>query len=310
MKNVLNYYYRLNINKLTKVKKQYIFYDQEYKYVFQPFLRPLEEALPLYHLNQELLKINPIYQRIILNSNHQILTFHNKRPYILLQSHLFKDEKIFLNNLHYNNRLPQEVIKKITNLTRFNWVNLWEQKIDYFEYQKEHFQKKYSFLTDTLTYYIGMGENAISYIQDTFIEEKNAVITLVVSHRRVSVNDTLVDYYNPMNLIIDHKTRDIAEYLKSSFFYDSYRLEEIEEFLKKENMSRFDFRLLYGRLLFPTFYFDLYEKVINDHFPEQKIISITNRILEYERFLYDIFIIIEKYTKIPPVAWLIKKFSD
>ena len=42
--------------------------------------------------------------------------------------------------------------------------------------------------------------------------------SLSITHRRIGVNSTMFDLYNPLNLIIDYKVRDVSEYLKDAFF--------------------------------------------------------------------------------------------
>lgn len=311
MRNVLNYYYNIMIDKLIQTQKKYIFYDQQYQYIFLPYTRTLEEASAIYALNLELTKTSMLYQRIILNKDHQILTFVNQIPYILLQIPLIEDRLVTLDDLHYKNTVLPGQLKSMSLLIRFDWIHLWKDKIDYFEYQIEHFRKKYTFLMCSISYFIGLGENAISYIQNTLLEEKNTnYLNLVVSHKRVSTTDYLLDYYNPMSLVIDHKTRDIAEYLKSLFYNDCYKIEDIEMFFQYEKMNKTDYRLLFGRLMFPSFYFDLYDQIINGYQPEEKILAITNRVFEYERFLYEVFLIFKKHADIPSVDWITKKFSN
>lgn len=312
MKNVLNYYYNFLIEELVQTKKKYTFYDQQYQYIFLPFTRSLEEAPALYLLNLEIIKTKPLYQRIILNKDKQILTLVNQIPYILLQVPQTENRLLQLEDLHeYDVTVIPKNIRQLTALVRFDWVHLWKEKIDYFEYQIEHFRKKYAFLTSSISYFIGLGENAIGYIQETITEEKNLNFSpLVVSHKRLSSCESLLDFYNPLNLIIDHKTRDIAEYLKSLFYNDCYKLEEISAFFRVEKLNRLDYRLLFGRLLFPSFYFDLYDQIINGYQPEESILTITNRIVEYERYLYDIFLILKQYSDIPQIDWITKKFSN
>lgn len=280
-----------------------------FQYMFLPFTRTLEEAKSLYHLNVELCKNNSNYHKIMLNRNNQILTFVEQKPYILLQVVNSTNRKLLLEDLQWSYTLTSQQLKLLQPIMRYDWLNLWKEKIDYFEYQIHHFQNKYPILVQSLTYFVGLGENAISYIQNTFDEESQALfLPVTVSHRRVSVLEELVDFYNPINLIVDYRVRDIAEYLKSSFYYDYYNLDEIDLFLQKIELSRAESRLLYGRMLFPSFYFDLYEEIINGYQPSEMILKVIKRIPEYERFLYDLYFILQKYNNIPPVTWIIKCF--
>ena len=64
------------------------------------------------------------------------------------------------------------------------------------------------------------------------------------------------------------------------------------------------YRLLFGRLLFPSFYFDIYDKIISEEIPEQEIVIVINRINYYEDFLRDIYYYIKTRANIPEIEWL------
>ena len=76
--------------------------------------------------------------------------------------------------------------------------------------------------------------------------------------------------------MFDYKARDIGEYLKYLFFSKEYKNIDIKKFIKKLNFSKFSYRLLFGRMLYPSYYFDKYEKIINNNLNENDIISIIN----------------------------------
>ena len=65
--------------------------------------------------------------------------------------------------------------------------------------------------------------------------------------------------------------------------------------------------MLYARLLYPTYYFDAYEDIINNNGDENKLISIVNKINEYELFLKKAYFEISKYTNLERIDWIIKK---
>ena len=56
--------------------------------------------------------------------------------------------------------------------------------------------------------------------------------------------------------------------------------------------------------MFPSFYFDLYEKIVNDVVNEKEIIPILNRAKEYEEFLKYIYDFINKKESILKIDWL------
>ena len=75
---------------------------------------------------------------------------------------------------------------------------------------------KYPYIYNTVDYYIGLGENAITYMKE--LNDNINSSSLSITHRRIGVNSTMFDLYNPLNLIIDYKVRDVSEYLKDAFF--------------------------------------------------------------------------------------------
>ena len=74
--------------------------------------------------------------------------------------------------------------------------------------------KKYPILYNIIDYYLGISENAIFYLKKV-VSNYEGNVSVCVCHKRIGVNSTLFDLYNPLNLIIDTRVRDIAEYFKN-----------------------------------------------------------------------------------------------
>ena len=72
-----------------------------------------------------------------------------------------------------------------------------------------------------------MGENAISYLVNTKKEVKpNFYDKKVLSH-----NNLYNSLFDPLNIILDHKARDLAEYIKLSFFNNNQNIfKELDEY--------------------------------------------------------------------------------
>ena len=158
-------------------------------------------------------------------------------------------------------------------------------------------------------YFIGLGENAINYIKKTFEDERATESdNLTLCHNRITTNYTLYDLYNPLNIIVDHMSRDVAEYLKSLFYTRKYNIHKIEYIIKKANLSNFGSRLLLGRIIFPTFFFDLLDDCEINNFSSDEIIDVYNRTSEYEKFIFMVYSTItnNKKNAIPNVYWLNK----
>lgn len=304
LKNTLDYYYNIRIDNLIKTNKDYYFYINGEEYHLLKYNRPIEDALYIYNLNIEMLKRNTIVHKIILNKDNQVTTIINNEVYILIELCNYKNDKVNLWNINYLENMTYNIdYNKL--LLRDNWIKLWSEKIDYYEYQINQLGKEYPILCDSLSYFIGLGENAISYLVNNIKEEKEI---LVVSHKRIKINNGSFEFYNPLNFVIDNRVRDVGEYIKESFFLDNLNINELKLYLNNSNYSREEYIYLFSRLLFPTYYFDKYDEIINNNMNEDIIIPIINKINDYERFLISMYkyIIYEKKVQIEPLEWLLK----
>ena len=64
-----------------------------------------------------------------------------------------------------------------------------------------------------------------------------------------------------------------------------------------------DYMLLYIRLLFPSYYFDMYYEILNGR-REEDILLITSKASLYEKMLKDIYNIFKSYVNIINILWL------
>ena len=53
---------------------------------------------------------------------------------------------------------------KVVSLYQNDWGNLWSSKVDYLEYQMSELGKNFPTLLNSFSYYVGLAENAISYV--------------------------------------------------------------------------------------------------------------------------------------------------
>lgn len=289
MENKILYYYNIYVSNLEKDNNNYSFIYNNNNYRLELFNRPLDDLNGLYDLNKEMISNNYMVHRIIPALDNLFILIDNK-PYVLLQLINISNRRINIDDiLSYN----YVINNKYSKLNKSNWSNLWENKIDYIEYQFSQMNKKYPLISESINYYLGIWENAISYFNNKpFINSR-----LFVCHHRISVNDTLNDFYNPLKFIIDYKERDIGGYLKSSIV--NKKSIEFSHYL-----NYFNPYLIVSRLLFPNYYFDLYEAIISGKTSEKEIEKIISLIPDYEMFLKRVFLC---YKGIIPINWIIKK---
>lgn len=293
IKQYIEYYYNLENINITKIKEYYRFDYKNTNYLFMPLTRYPIEILQI----NRVINNDANYDNIVLNIKNQLITYIDGKNYILV--------RLSKNSANYNlyNQiekskivyLPNEMIDKIT---KTNWDILWSKKIDYIEYQLNNLDND-NIVFNSVWYYIGMAENAISYVNETLSLSSNH--RLYVSHKRI--NEQF--FNNPLNLIVDYRSRDISEYLKYMFLKKEYDYIEIKEKLQKLNLDEFLCRMIYGRLFFVTFYFDIFDSVMNGN-KENKLLlrNIINRADEYEDYINSIYDILAQIKKIPRIGWV------
>ncbi len=309
MSNYINYYYTIYPDAIHEQNKTFYFIYNDEKYFFMPYNRPYEDVKYLYELNVEMIRRGSLVHEIILNKDKSAITLVNDIPYILMRVYINEHNGIKLNDIVFMS-ISNLNIKPNQTLDRTDWKGLWSAKMDYFEYQISQIGKKYPIICECFSYYIGIAENAIAYVRNTMLEvEKTPYDTFSVAHKRIKEDYTDFDIYNPLSLIIDYSVRDISEYIKAKFFASEDVWPEIEDYFNNYELSIFSKRMLYARLLFPSYFFDVYEAIVEGKLNEEYILSIVYKTTEYEEFLNEFHIFINRGNLIPQIDWLTKKNS-
>ena len=244
--------------------------------------------------------------KILINRNNSYLTKINEYDYILFAVSNINEEYDIFDMIKISDKLVLNNSK--SSLYRNNWGTLWSEKVDYFEYQVRELAINKDVVKNSFSYYIGLAENAISYVNNTNFKYKNVLdYRIVLSHRRVYFPNYKLNYLNPLSFIFDLEVRDIAEYLKSMFFNknEEYVLEELSSYLKVRRLSIYEYQMLFARLLYPTYYFDNYESVMNKNVDEEVLVKIIKRCNDYEIFLKKAYLEISRYAKIDKIDWII-----
>lgn len=296
MEEIVKNYYNLE-GIFTKISEDlYLIYSNDTYYYFMKCLRNEEELNDIGKICLELKNIGVRLDEIILNGEKRVVT----NNFVLVKINFFLDSDTSLKEmLRYNEKLV--VSKGVVN----NWASLWEQKIDYLEYQiGELGQDKVELIT-SFSYYIGLAECALLVLKN--VERKyNKDTKLVLSRIRINYPNYDKDYFNPLNFIIDNRMRDIAEYIKSMFFQKEDVWTSIYEIFKKP-YTVYEYNIFYARMLFPTYYFDLFEDIILDNRNGKEIFMVTNLLDDYQDFLSDLYFYLSKFAPLERVPWITKK---
>ncbi len=295
MKNAISYYYNITANVIHQTGKTFKFTNNGENYILTTCER--EDIDDIYELSYNLIKQGVLCHQIILNNSNSIITNINNLPYILMKV-LVNNDKITLNDIiNFNNTI---ITVKLDNLRRDNWFNLWCNKVDYFEYQVNQMGKKYPIIRESFSYYIGLAEIGISLFKNTNKSEK-----LSLSHRRILYGQSLTELYNPINLIIDLRIRDVCEYFKSCFFNNIDVEPIISNYLYTSNLDETEKILFLSRMLYPSYYFDVYEQIIDGKLDENELKKIINKVDEYELLLRNIYSLL-KNNNFPEIEFLNK----
>lgn len=297
MKNALNYYYNLNPNSIHQSNKNYRCYINGEEYLLMLYEYSNSSIKEIYELNHFLLQNGVPCHQIVLNNNSEIITMINNSSYILLKI-LVKNRIININDILFFSSL-NILENQLSTLNKSNWYDMWIKKIDYFEYQISQFGRKYPIIRESINYYIGLAETSISL----FNNQKKS--NLVVSHNRIKKHAGTLEFYNPLNFILDNKVRDLCEYIKERYFFGTYSVDEAKNDISKFRLNEQEIYMLITRMLFPTYYFDCYEEIILGNVDEMELLKIINKNSKYLEFLKELYIYFKSIVSLPEIEWLL-----
>lgn len=291
MDKFIEYYYNFLNIKSSKKNECYSFMYNNESYIFCPLTRSKKEMDEIILLT----KWNKFMDKIILNINNDYITQIYNSNYILIKhnSNIYMDGYKYL-LLKKSNQVG------IYNSDKSNWLELWSKKVDNIEHIVNQTNRKYGIINNSINYYIGMAETAIAYIRNIFDSNKYFG-KKVISHIRMTDSDI----FNPQNLIIDYEGRDVSEYLKYIYFYKNDICFKIaENIFEYCSFNYFSLQIIYGRLFFPTFYFDMFDAINNGNLSETSLNFLIKNVEEYEQYINYIYTLICKQKKIPKVLWI------
>lgn len=287
MKSTINYYYNLFPNEIVKQKEFFYFWINEDKYYFVPFNNNKIVVEKIYNkLLLEQKKVN----NLIINKENSFITFFKGKEYVLLRVNCIENEIVDFEEF-YLIKMDEPPI---------NWSEIWTNKIDYFEYQVSQRALGKDNILNSFSYYVGLAENAIQYYNMLDIKD----VSVGIQHKRIFGTNYEINYYNPINMLIDYNIRDIAEYIKFSFFEKKLDVDKVFNYINHLYLNNTMINLLFIRLIFPTYYFDYYEKLINDEETEEMIMRIISMAKEYEMFLQNFYLYFSNRYKLLKISWL------
>lgn len=272
MENILNYYYQLNIIDIKKKDYYYLLTTDEYEqYIFNEIIDSNELKENLDYLNNT----NVLYDLLILTKEGNITINYNDKEYALFK--VRNNEN--LNLLSFSNLITTGKLK---------WGTLWSNRADYYLEQIAEVveQKEIKYAMD---YYISLAEIAISYFNTLSEIYNENTVTFTLSHHIVTSPIDKYMFYNPSNMCFDLSVRDIAEYIKESFFNDILTNYEILSLIDKINLNESLANYLLVRLIYPSYIFKLYDIFIETKELNKKFYEYMKKSREYETLLSTIY---------------------
>jgi spore coat protein YutH len=232
-----------------------------------------------------------------------------------------------LAKFHYRGRYMPFQVKTINRIGQ--WKQLWEKRLDQMEgfwnsrlnqSPENEFEKMFF---DSFPYYMGLAENSIQYLTDTELDSNPLEMDNgTVCHERFKRGTWGQGHLvkNPYDWVFDHASRDLAEWIRERYFYNSQTYQPdvrnlLDEYQQISKLSGFSWRLLYSRLLFPLHYFECVENYYITN-SEQEKLALEERLQRYltysaeqERFLAGFYQLVDapvRSYKLPAIKWLMK----
>lgn len=284
MESKIKYYYNLLVEKIVKKENFSLFVADNNLYI----LKKESNISPIFFIKNDFINV-------IKNKDGQYITNIENIEYVVL--------KVEKNQYNIYDRF---VIEHSDTESSISTSSLWIEKNKYLEQQILNFSMNKDELIQSFDYYMGLAENAIAIMKK--IENKSEAKKEYVCHRRIYYPNNTINYYDPTNYVIDYKSRDIAEYIKSWFFKEeNVKISEIESFIKKYKLNNLDLLILYARLIYPTYYFDVFEDLIlskDNAEAKQKLLNIINKTKKYQQTITDIFEIYVQDSTLPYIKWI------
>lgn len=299
MKNAISYFYHLNPDSIHKTNDIIYFTENNHYYVLREFTGSDSRLSTIYDISNKMYQNGVYIHQIVPNINGGYTTSIDNKNYILIESLDKMDRKIEVKDIiEFQNKVSYIKNEDSQN----DWADLWSKKIDYFEYQVNQFGINFPLIRKSVNYFIGLAENGISSYNNFKINYS----TLTISHKRIKADDTLYDLYDPLNLIYDVKSRDFSEYIKDYFFKNNDSLELVKSNIGLFNFNSYELILFYIRMLYPSFYFDLYENIVENNLQESDLQNIIDNISNYELFLRELYMFLSNYVNLPDIEWIKK----
>lgn len=304
MKETIKYFYNVYPQEIYDIDNGCYFYINDFKYYFIRYSRDINSLDFLVKISNDLYNKNILVDTFILSKDNTFYVKVDDEVYVMLRVNSVEDDTYSLKDIVYFNNL---LISNNSIRLNGDWASLWEKKIDDFEVQVSELNNEHSLIQESFSYYVGLAENAITYFNDTVSDEDMSSVKVNLNHKRIDASARSGNINNPLTFTFDYEVRDVAEYIKAKFFLGIIDFDEVDDLLLSNNFSRASLRLLFARLVYPSYYFDAVKNIFIYEEEDDVLKKYIDKCEAYEDFLTDMFNLINKRVNISPIEWLISK---
>lgn len=265
MIDFLNYYYNILFSRVDEDNNFFFCYLESDLYLFEEYNGELSNLINIMDI---LNNYDCPYHLPLYNRDNSLITNYDDKEYVLMKVRCSINGTLDFNKTFF-----------IKAQGESKWGSIWASRVDYYEKQFDELDIDKRIMY-AMQYYIGLTENAIALFNNYYSSAECAIM-----HRQVSSPIKQIEYYDPLNLLIDISIRDFSEYFKSSFFNEILTDSDLLLLIDNLNISADMSIFLFIRLLYPSYFFNIYD----DDFNDDRLFLIIKKSSDYESLLRKVY---------------------
>ena len=294
MKDVINYYYDLVIDRIYENNSKYFFYEDNKYYIIECING--NKLKKLNALIEELFNNKIVVSKIIETKNKKYSFTYKNQEYVIVMMPIIESTSVNLKDiLKYNININDKF-----DFIKVNEIENMKNIVDYYEEVMSGYREEYMLIQTYFNYYVGLAENSISYLND-ISDSSDIVYSISHDHINKCIEGELADI---SNITYNYRMKDIASYIRYKIINKEEWVREIEWFFNSFKLNDFDYKFIYSNVIFPSYFFDLIKLIINDKVSEEEIKKYTDNITYIEKEYNRLYNIICKYNKIVKIDWI------